>query len=99
MAAELVHVSGQEIPSFVYYRATGSALLPPNSRTHSTDKTLLPSYRFFLGLFIYFEREKERELEQGRGRERGRQRIPSRLHMVSAEPNVGLKPMNSEIMT
>ena len=34
---------------------------------------------------------------------RGRERIPSRLNTVGAEPNVGLKmrfePMNHEIMT
>ena len=33
------------------------------------------------------------------GRERGRKRIPSRLHIVSAEPDVKLKLINSEIMT
>ena len=35
----------------------------------------------------------------GRGKERGRERIPSRLQTVSPEPNVGLEPMNCEIMT
>ena len=35
------------------------------------------------------ERERERETE----------RIPSRLHTVSAEPNVGLDFTNCEIMT
>ena len=35
----------------------------------------------------------------GRGRERGRERIPSRLHTVSAEPDVGLETTNCEIMT
>ena len=42
-------------------------------------------------LFIYFERE--------RGREREGERIPSKLHTVSAEPSVGLNLMNCEIMT
>ena len=40
------------------------------------------------------------EHEQGRGRVREgdrRLRIPSRLHAVSAEPNVGLELMNHEI--
>ena len=41
---------------------------------------------------------REIESEQGRSRER-RKRIPSRLHAVSAEPNVGLNLMNQEIMT
>ena len=35
----------------------------------------------------------------GRGRERGRERVPGRLHAVSAEPKAGVKPMNREIMT
>ena len=34
-----------------------------------------------------------------RDRERGRERILSRLHAVRAEPDVGLKLMNHEIMT
>ena len=40
---------------------------------------------------------------RGRGRERERERergrIPSRLHTVSTEPDVGLIPTNREIMT
>ena len=52
------------------------------------------NFLFFFGcLFIYFEKEREREW--GRGRER----IPRRLYTVSAEPNVGLKVTNHEIMT
>ena len=39
----------------------------------------------------------------GRGREgekeRGGARIPSRLHTVSTEPNVGIELMNLEIVT
>ena len=38
------------------------------------------------------QRERERERER-------RERIPSRLHTISAEPNAGLKLMNHEIMT
>ena len=34
----------------------------------------------------------------GRSKERGGERIPKRLHAVSAEPNVGLGPTNREIM-
>ena len=36
-----------------------------------------------------------RKRKQGSGRER----IPSRLHSVSAEPDVGLEPINYEIMS
>ena len=44
-------------------------------------------------------RERGRERDARRDRERGRKRIPSSLHTVSAEPAVGLKLMNREIMT
>ena len=49
-------------------------------------------------LFIF---EREREREQGRGGERGRRRteIGSKLQAVSTEADVGLKPMDCEIMT
>ena len=36
--------------------------------------------------------------ERGRGRKEERERIPSRLHAVSAEPNMGLGLTNHEIM-
>ena len=49
------------------------------------------------------ERERERKRERERvsrgGAERGRERIQSRLHAVSSEPNVGLDLTNCEIMT
>ena len=50
---------------------------------------------------MFVLRERKRQNEQGRGRERGeeRERIPSRLHTVSAEPNAGLKLTNREIMS
>ena len=54
--------------------------------------------------FVYSERKRERERErsheheEGSGRERGRERTPSRLHAVSAEPDVGLELTNCEIM-
>ena len=57
----------------------------------------LNSATFFLSLFIYLERDMESKQE--RGRERGRPRIPSGLHTVCIEPNVGLKPINCEMMT
>ena len=49
-------------------------------------------------LSIYWEREREREREHkcewGKGREGGSERIPSRLHAVSAEPDLGPELMN-----
>ena len=38
-------------------------------------------------------------LTSGGGAEREGERIPSRLHTVSAEPEAGLELMNHEIMT
>ena len=58
---------------------------------------MMVSLMMHLLKFIYFERE--REHTQWRGRERGRKRIPSRLHAVSAEPDVGLDLTNREITT
>ena len=49
----------------------------------------------FFNVYLFILRERGR----GRGRQRGRQRIPSKLHTVSAEPHVGLKFMNREIIT
>ena len=63
---------------------------------------------FLVHLFILREREREREREKEREREemsggaseRGeRERIPTRLHTVSAEPGVGLEPTSCEIMS
>ena len=42
---------------------------------------------------------RERKHELGRGREKERERIPSRLHAVSTEPDEGLEPTNCEIVT
>ena len=35
----------------------------------------------------------------GAERERERERVPSRLHAVSTEPDMGLDPTNPKIMT
>ena len=52
-------------------------------------------------MFYFFERVTKRE--GGRGRETEteteRETIPSRLYIVSTEPNVGLELTNCEIMT
>ena len=45
-------------------------------------------------LLIYFEREREQMQGKGVGG-----RIPSRLHAVSAEPDVGLLLRNHEVLT
>ena len=49
-------------------------------------------------MFIYFERDRENR-GGGRGGEKGRERIPTRLPALSAEPDVGLKLTNHEIIT
>ena len=56
----------------------------------------------FKSLFILREREREQGrayAQVGEGQRQRRERIPSRLHTVRAEPNVVLDPMNHEIMT
>ena len=45
------------------------------------------------------ERERERERASRERAEREGDRIPSRLHTVSREPDVGLEPTNCDIMT
>ena len=45
---------------------------------------------------MYFERE--RESTEGAEREREGERIPSRLHTLSAEPDPGLKSTQAETM-
>ena len=47
---------------------------------------LLSPMLFFFSLFIYFERKREMEEQK----ERGRERIPSRLCAVSADPDTGV---------
>ena len=42
------------------------------------------------------ERQREREREAERERERG-ERIPGKLHVVIAEPGMGLHPTNQKI--
>ena len=42
---------------------------------------------------------REREHRGGAEREREAERIPTRLHAVSPEPDAGLEPTNGEIMT
>ena len=48
----------------------------------------------FFKFLIYFEREMG-DRDKGKGREK----IPSRLYAVRAEPDKGLKLMNHEIIT
>ena len=45
------------------------------------------------------ERERGRKCKLERGRRRGRERIRSGFCAVSGEPDVGLEPVNREIMT
>ena len=64
------------------------------TETKASESNILPihaafSFTFhFYFSFIYFERE--RVSMSGQGGERGRERVPSRLHAVTAEPDVGL---------
>ena len=50
---------------------------------------------------VYLFLREETECQWGRGRERGdlESEAGSRLQAISTEPDVGLEPMNHEIMT
>ena len=67
---------------------------------------MIPKLTFSFFKFILRERERERERERARARtskggaeREGEERIPSRLHAVSTEPDSGLSLTNHEIMT
>ena len=75
----------------------------PNDRINNKKSGIFFNM-LFKKMFIYFQREREREREeeereQPKGRETGGERIPSRLHTDSTEPNVGLDLTNLEIKT
>ena len=61
------------------------------------------NYFLFFNVYLFILKEKESTsrggAERERERERERKRIPSRLCIVSAEPNVGLEPTNHDIVT
>ena len=59
----------------------------------------VPVICFLKFIYLFWERERERERENRGGAGREGERIPSRLHTVSTEPNVGLELTNCEIMT
>ena len=89
--------------------ACGEHVLSPRSRYPGDSNYITPGSSFYTSGFLYVVFKaylcilRERGREQGRGRERegerGRERIPSRLYTVSAEPDVGLDPMNCQITT
>ena len=58
------------------------------------------SWRGFWGQIFFVVYSRERECERvSRGRDKERERIPSRLHAISAEPYVELKPTNCKIIS
>ena len=77
--------------------------LPLWTSPHPQDGLLLFILFYFLCLFFERERARARERVSREGaereRERERERIPSRLHAVNAEPHMGLRLVNCEIMT
>ena len=56
------------------------------------------SLSIYISSFIFFVCERERTSWGGQ-REREGEKTPTRLHADSAEPNVGLKHRNREVMT
>ena len=72
---------------------------PPCARWLPREKALMSCFTpVFLSLLIYlFLRQRGRECVSREGSER--EGIPSRLCAVSTEPDVGLNPINREIIT
>ena len=68
-----------------------------NLQDDSSDDVILGRGGFFFFKCMCLFRERERECEWERGR--GRERIPSRLRAVNMEPDVGLDPVNPDIVT
>ena len=52
----------------------------------------------FLNVYLFGRERENVHTRAGEGQREG-ERIPSRIHTASAEPVVGLEPMNCEIMT
>ena len=65
----------------------------------AVQKVLCMHEKNCFSLFILLERVRGTGAERERERERGRDRISSRLHTLSSEPDVRLKLMDCEIMT
>ena len=71
-----------------------------NTNTSMTRTSLnMKTKWLFFFKFVYFERDSTWVERGQRDRGRERERIPSRLCTVSTKPDMGLKPMNCEIMT
>ena len=50
-------------------------------------------------MYLFMLRERECMSRERAEKDRERERIPSRLHAVSTEPDAGLEPTNHKIMT
>ena len=61
------------------------------------ESVIFGSFVFSFKVYLLILREREGERQRAWGRER--ERIPSRLLAVSAEPDSGLEPTNDEILT
>ena len=70
-------------------------------RSQTLDSVCWPILllKFFLSLFIYFERDRVSMSRGGAERERERERSPSRFFTVRAEPDAGPELTNHEIVT
>ena len=64
------------------------------------QQTLLWVFFFFNAYFFILREREGARARSGEGqRQRGRERIPSRLRAVRAEPDAGLDPTGHEIVT
>ena len=97
MCAEYLHMEDRVAGFYGEHKTKYDTDIPPmqdfelgrKCSFHYTTISLFPSYYilkiFFLIVFVYFERERPTECEWKRGRERGRQRIWSRLQVLSCQ--------------
>ena len=79
-------------------RRVGADSLQSGWNSVSTRRNDILFLKIFFKVYLCILR-RETEHMSGGWTERVEERIPSRLHSVSAEPNMGLEPMNCEIMT
>ena len=97
------------ICNFLYYlmflknrKLRHHKFLSPNFKWNRYTNLKPFLFFFFFNVYLLFLRERKRQSMSGGGTERGRHtelEAGSRLRAVSIEPDMGLEPMNCEIMT
>ena len=100
-----VCTAGSALPPVSLVRETHSGSAPARFETFYQRYFDTVFLKFLLSIFLklltsvfsfIFERERERASTYVEGAEGEGERIPSRLHIISVEPDVGLKLTNRE---